>query len=54
MNILNMLAAYVSSPATGDQFPIVPIIIVGGIAVVIAIVTAVAAVFNKKGDDDKK
>lgn len=54
MDMLNMLMAFANSPATGDDFPVVPIIAVGGIAVVIAIVSAIAAAGKKKDNDDKK
>lgn len=54
MDILNLLTVLANSPATGDDFPVVPIIAVGGIAVVIAIVSAIAAAAGKKKDDDDK
>lgn len=53
MDILNLLTVLANSPATGDRFPVVPIVAVGGIAVVIAVVSAIAAAGKKKDDDEK-
>lgn len=55
MDILNALMVFANSPATGDNFPVVPIIAVGGIAVVIAVASSIAAAAGKKKDkNDKK
>ncbi|MCM1528523.1 MAG: hypothetical protein NC093_00840 [Alistipes sp.] len=48
MELLTFLAA--QSPLTGDDFPVIPLAIVGGIAVVVAIVSIIAS--SKKKDDD--
>ncbi|MDE5569711.1 MAG: LPXTG cell wall anchor domain-containing protein [Ruminococcus sp.] len=41
--MINMLALVSQIPATGDNFPVIPLVIVGVIAVIIAIVSAVLA-----------
>lgn len=54
MDMLNMLILAVNSPATGDDFPVVPLVIAIGAAVVLAVVsTIIAAVKKKKNDNDK-
>lgn len=54
MDMLNMLILAVNSPATGDDFPVVPLVIAIGAAVVLAVVSAIiAAVKKKKNNDDK-
>lgn len=54
MDMLNMLVLAANSPATGDNFPVVPLVIAIGAAVVLAVVsTVIAAVKKKKNDDDK-
>lgn len=52
MDILNMLTLAANSPQTGDDFPVIPIVLVGGLAVLIAVVSAIAAAKRKKDDDD--
>ncbi len=49
MDMLNTIAAAV--PATGDRFPVIPLVIAIGAAVAIVIVTTVIAVIKKKKDD---
>ncbi len=41
--MINMLTLASQIPATGDNFPVIPLVIVGVIAVIIAIVSAVLA-----------
>lgn len=41
--MMNILALALQVPATGDNFPVIPIAIVGVIAVIVAIVLAVLA-----------
>lgn len=50
MELLTFLAAQV--PFTGDEFPVVPLTVGGGIALVIAIVSIIASSRKKKDDDD--
>lgn len=40
-DMLNMFTLASVSPATGDNFPVIPLIIIGVIAVVIAVVLSV-------------
>lgn len=49
MDMLNTITAAV--PATGDRFPVFPLIIAIGAAVAIAVVTTVISVVKKKKDD---
>lgn len=51
MNILPVLTL-AASPATGDDFPVIPLVIVGGLAVVIAVISAIAASKKKKDDNE--
>lgn len=53
MDMLNMLVLAVNSPATGDDFPVVPLVIAIGAAIVLAVVSTVIAAVKKKNDDDK-
>ncbi len=39
--MINMLTLVSQIPATGDNFPVIPIVIIGAIAVILAIVMAV-------------
>lgn len=52
MDILSILTLAVMSPATGDRFPVIPLVIIIGLAVVIAIVTSVIASRNRNDDDE--
>jgi len=54
MDIINTLILAADSPATGDDFPVVPLVIAIGAAVVIAVVSTVIAAVKKKKDDDDK
>ena len=54
MDMLNMLVLAVNSPATGDDFPVVPLVIAIGAAVVLAVVSTVIAAVKKKNKDDDK
>lgn len=47
--IINLAAV---SPATGDRFPVIPLILIVGLAVVIAVVSSIIAAKNKKDDDE--
>lgn len=51
MENLTLLASQI--PSTGDEFPAIPLVIVGGIAVVIAIVSIIASSKKKDDDDDE-
>lgn len=52
MDMLSILTLAVMSPATGDRFPVIPLVIIIGLAVVIAIVTSVIASRNRNDDDE--
>lgn len=39
--MINILALASQIPATGDNFPVIPIVIIGAIAIIIAIVMTV-------------
>ncbi|MBR6581002.1 MAG: hypothetical protein IKK66_06855 [Ruminococcus sp.] len=52
MDMLSILALALASPATGDRFPVIPLVLIVGLAVVIAVVSSVIAVKNKKDDDE--
>lgn len=41
--MMNILALVSQVPATGDNFPVIPIVIVGVIAVIVAVVLGVLA-----------
>lgn len=47
-----MITLLAAMPATGDTFPAQKLLIVGGIAVGIAVVTIVAALLKKNDNDD--
>lgn len=51
MDMLSILTLAAASPATGDRFPVIPLIIIVGLAVVIAVVSSVIAAKNKKDDE---
>lgn len=51
MSVLTLILVS-ASPATGDNFPIVPVVGVGILAVVVAIFMAAASALKKKKDDD--
>ncbi len=50
MDMLSLLTLAVMSPATGDRFPVIPLIIIVGVFIVAAIVTSVIA--KNKQDDE--
>ncbi len=50
MDMLSLLTLAVMSPATGDRFPVLPLIIIVGVFIAAAIVTSVIA--KKKQDDE--
>ncbi len=52
MDMLSIFTLAVMSPATGDRFPVIPLVIIIGLAVVIAIVTSVIASRNRNDDDE--
>ena len=52
MDMLSILSAAVVSPATGDQFPVIPLLLIAGLAVVIAVFSSIAASKNKSDDED--
>lgn len=52
MNMLSILSLLAVSPATGDRFPVIPLVIIVGLAVVIAVVTSIIAGKKKKDDDE--
>ncbi|MBR5512918.1 MAG: hypothetical protein IKV85_02885 [Ruminococcus sp.] len=52
MDMLSLLTLAAVSPATGDRFPVLPLILVAGLAIVIAVVSSVIASKNKHDDDD--
>lgn len=39
--MMNILTLALQIPATGDNFPVIPIVIIGAIAVILAVVMAV-------------
>lgn len=51
MDMLSILSTAAVSPATGDQFPVIPLVLIGGLAVIIAVVSSIAASKNKKDDE---
>ncbi|MBO5343247.1 MAG: hypothetical protein J6A57_02205 [Ruminococcus sp.] len=51
MDMLSILTLAAVSPATGDRFPVIPLVIIVGLAIVIAIVTSIVAAKNKKDDE---
>ncbi len=51
MDMLSILTLAAASPATGDRFPVIPLVIIVGLAVVIAVVSSVIAAKNKKDDE---
>ncbi len=52
MDMLSILTLAVVSPATGDRFPVIPLILIVGLAVVIAVISSIIAAKNKKDDDE--
>ena len=54
-NKMDLISALLLAvPATGDKFPALKLLIGAGIAVAVAAVTIVAALFRKKDDDDEE
>lgn len=54
-NKMDLISALLLAvPATGDNFPAQKLLIVAGIAVAVAAVTIVAALFRKNDDDDEE
>lgn len=51
MNMLSILTLAAASPATGDRFPVIPLVIIVGLALVIAVVSSIVAAKNKKDDE---
>ena len=51
MDMLSILTLAAVSPATGDRFPVIPLVIIVGLAIVVAIVTSIVAAKNKKDDE---
>lgn len=51
MDMLSILTLAAASPATGDRFPVIPLVIIVGLAIVIAVVSSVIAAKNKKDDE---
>ncbi len=51
MDMLSILTLAAVSPATGDRFPVIPLVIIVGLAIAIAIVTSIVAAKNKKDDE---
>ena len=43
MDMLSILSTAAVSPATGDQFPVIPLVLIGGLAVIIAVVSSVVS-----------
>ena len=48
MDMLSILTLAAASPATGDRFPVIPLVIIVGLALVIAVVSSIVAAKNKK------
>ncbi|MBQ3138286.1 MAG: hypothetical protein IJB68_02090 [Ruminococcus sp.] len=51
MDMLSILTLAAASPATGDRFPVIPLVIIVGLALVIAVVSSIVAAKNKKDDE---
>lgn len=51
MDMLSILSVAAVSPATGDQFPVIPLVLIAGLAIVIAVISSIVASKNKKDDE---
>lgn len=54
MDMLSILTLAAASPATGDRFPVLPLVLIVGLAVGTAFVTSIIAGKNKKDEDDEE